>query len=84
MLRGKRSDFKTGPFAGSIGDTIAFFVFAAALEEGPTWAVSLLSSLGPIIVVFGGYIGYQERLRRPQILGIALILLGIVLATLPA
>ena len=67
-----------------IGDTIAFFVFAAALEEGPTWAVSLLSSLGPIIVVFGGYIGYQERLRRPQILGIALILLGIVLATLPA
>ena len=62
----------------------AFFVFAAALEEGPTWAVSLLSSLGPIIVVFGGYIGYQERLRRPQILGIALILLGIVLATLPA
>jgi drug/metabolite transporter (DMT)-like permease len=43
-----------------------------------------LSSLGPIIVVFGGYIGYQERLRRPQILGIALILLGIVLATLPA
>jgi drug/metabolite transporter (DMT)-like permease len=67
-----------------IGDTIAFFVFAAALEEGPTWAVSLLSSLGPIIVVFGGYIGYQERLRRPQILGLVLILLGIVLATLPA
>ena len=67
-----------------IGDTIAFFVFAAALEEGPTWAVSLLSSLGPIIVVLGGYIGYQERLRRPQILGLALILLGIVLATLPA
>ena len=67
-----------------IGDTIAFFVFAAALEEGPTWAVSLLSSLGPIIVVLGGYIGYQERLRRPQILGLALILVGIVLATLPA
>ncbi|MFM8404147.1 MAG: EamA family transporter, partial [Candidatus Limnocylindrus sp.] len=67
-----------------IGDTIAFFVFAAALEEGPTWAVSLLSSLGPIIVVLGGYIGYQERLRRPQLLGLALILLGIVLATLPA
>ncbi|MFM7781929.1 MAG: EamA family transporter, partial [Candidatus Limnocylindrus sp.] len=61
-----------------------FFVFAAALEEGPTWAVSLLSSLGPIIVVLGGYIGYQERLRRPQLLGLALILLGIVLATLPA
>jgi drug/metabolite transporter (DMT)-like permease len=67
-----------------IGDTIAFFVFAAALEEGPTWAVSLLSSLGPIIVVLGGYIGYQERLRRPQLLGLVLILLGIVLATLPA
>jgi len=35
-------------------------------------------------VVLGGYIGYQERLRRPQLLGLALILLGIVLATPPA
>jgi drug/metabolite transporter (DMT)-like permease len=67
-----------------VGDTIAFFVFAAALEVGPTWAVSLLSSLGPIIVVFGGYFGYQERLRLPQLAGIALILVGIALATLPA
>ena len=67
-----------------VGDTIAFFVFAAALEVGPTWVVSLLSSLGPIIVVLGGYIGYQERLRLPQLVGLALILVGIVLATLPA
>ena len=67
-----------------IGDTIAFFVFAAALEVGPTWAVSLLSSLGPIIVVLGGYLGYEERLRTPQLFGLAAILLGIILATLPA
>lgn len=67
-----------------VGDTIAFFVFAAALEVGPTWVVSLLSSLGPIIVVLGGYLGYQERLRLPQLAGLALILVGIVLATLPA
>jgi len=67
-----------------VGDTIAFFVFAAALEVGPTWVVSLLSSLGPIIVVLGGYVGYQERLRLPQLAGLALILFGIVLATLPA
>ena len=59
-----------------IGDTIAFFVFAAALEVGPTWAVSLLSSLGPIIVVLGGYLGYEERLRTPQLFGLAAILLG--------
>ena len=26
-----------------LGDTAAFFIFAAALEQGPTWAVSLLS-----------------------------------------
>jgi len=67
-----------------VGDTIAFFVFAAALEEGPTWAVALLSSLGPIIVVLGGYLGYKERLRAPQLAGLVLILIGIVLATLPA
>ena len=67
-----------------LGDTIAFFVFAAALEVGPTWAVSLLSSLGPIIVVLGGYLVYKERLRAPQLLGLGAILLGIILATLPA
>ena len=66
------------------GDTVAFFVFAAALEVGPTWAVSLLSSLGPIIVVLGGYLVYKERLRAPQLLGLGAILLGIILATLPA
>jgi small multidrug resistance pump len=67
-----------------LGDTVAFFVFAAALEVGPTWAVSLLSSLGPIIVVLGGYLVYKERLRAPQLLGLGAILLGIILATLPA
>ena len=67
-----------------VGDTVAFFVFAAALEVGPTWAVSLLSSLGPIIVVLGGYLVYKERLRAPQLLGLGAILLGIILATLPA
>ena len=55
-----------------------------SLEVGPTWAVSLLSSLGPIIVVLGGYFGYEERLRTPQLFGLAAILLGIILATLPA
>jgi drug/metabolite transporter (DMT)-like permease len=66
-----------------IGDTVAFFVFAAALEQGPTWAVSLLSSLGPIIVVLGGLFGYRERLRRPQMLGLGALAVGLVLATLP-
>jgi hypothetical protein len=67
-----------------LGDTIAFFVFAAALEQGPTWAVSLLSSLGPIIVVLGGLFGYRERLRLPQVLGLGALAVGLVLATLPA
>ena len=67
-----------------LGDTVALSAFAAALEVGPTWAVSLLSSLGPIIVVLGGYLVYKERLRAPQLLGLGAILLGIILATLPA
>ena len=67
-----------------IGDTVAFFIFAAALEQGPTWAVSLLSSLGPIIVVLGGLFGYRERLRRPQVLGLGALAAGLVLATLPS
>jgi drug/metabolite transporter (DMT)-like permease len=78
-----RSGLLLAAFVG-VGDTVAFFVFAAALEVGPTWAVSLLSSLGPIIVVLGGYLVYQERLRAPQLLGLGAILLGIILATLPA
>lgn len=67
-----------------IGDTVAFFIFAAALEQGPTWAVSLLSSLGPIIVVLGGFFGYRERLRRPQVIGLGALAVGLVLATLPS
>lgn len=67
-----------------LGDTIAFFIFAAALEQGPTWAVSLLSSLGPIIVVLGGLFGYRERLRLPQVFGLVALATGLVLATLPS
>lgn len=67
-----------------LGDTLAFFIFAAALEQGPTWAVSLLSSLGPIIVVLGGLVGYGERLRLPQVAGLGALAVGLVLATLPA
>lgn len=66
-----------------IGDTIAFFAFAAALETGATWAVSLLSSLGPIVVVLGGLFGYKERLRLPQVAGLAFVAVGVVLATVP-
>ena len=67
-----------------LGDTVAFFIFAAALEQGPTWAVSLLSSLGPIIVVLGGLFGYRERLRLPQVVGLGALAVGLVLATLPS
>lgn len=67
-----------------LGDTVAFFIFAAALEQGPTWAVSLLSSLGPIIVVLGGLFGYRERLRLPQVVGLGALAAGLVLATLPS
>ncbi len=70
--------------AVGVGDTLAFFVFASALAQGPTWAVSLLSSLGPIIVVLGGYLGYGERLRTTQLVGLGLIALGILFATIPA
>jgi drug/metabolite transporter (DMT)-like permease len=66
-----------------VGDTVAFFAFAAALENGATWAVSLLSSLGPIVVVLGGLVGYKERLRLPQVAGLAFVAVGVLLATLP-
>ena len=80
---GQRLD-RIGFALATLVDTIAFFIFAAALEQGPTWAVSLLSSLGPIIVVLGGLFGYRERLRRPQVLGLGALAAGLVLATLPA
>ncbi len=83
---GQRLDRRGIALAAFVGvaDTLAFFVFAAALEGGPTWAVSLLSSLGPIIVVLGGYFGYGERLRTAQLVGLASITLGIICASLPA
>ncbi len=83
---GQRLDRKGFALASlvGLGDTVAFFIFAAALEQGPTWAVSLLSSLGPIIVVLGGLFGYRERLRLPQVVGLGALAVGLVLATLPS
>ena len=83
---GQRLDRLGFALAGlvGLGDTVAFFIFAAALEQGPTWAVSLLSSLGPIIVVLGGLFGYREKLRLPQVLGLGSLAVGLVLATLPS
>jgi drug/metabolite transporter (DMT)-like permease len=34
--------------------------------------------------VLGGLFGYRERLRRPQVAGLAALAVGLVLATLPA
>jgi drug/metabolite transporter (DMT)-like permease len=78
-----RKGFALAPVVG-LGDRVALFSFAAALEQGPTGAVSLLSSLGPIIVVLGGLFGYRERLRLPQVVGLCALAVGLVLATLPA
>ena len=82
---GQRLDAKGFLLASlvGVGDTVAFFAFAAALENGATWAVSLLSSLGPIVVVLGGLLGYKERLRLPQVAGLGFVAIGVLLATLP-
>jgi len=52
---------------------------AFALEVAPAWLPGVAGPLGPIVVVGAGVLLFGERLRPPQLLGIALVGVGLVL-----
>ena len=43
---------------------------------------SLTSTL-VLLAILGGLVGYKERLRLPQVAGLAFVAVGVLLATLP-
>lgn len=60
-------------------DTMAFLANNFGLQKGPVAEVTVLASLYSAVTVVLALIFLNERLRRSQWLGIALILVGIVL-----
>jgi drug/metabolite transporter (DMT)-like permease len=59
----------------SSGQTLRAF----ALDVAPAWLVGVANPLGPIVVVTAGVLLFGERLRPPQLLGMGLVCVGLVL-----
>jgi drug/metabolite transporter (DMT)-like permease len=61
-------------------DAAAFIFFAEGLQRADAWLIGILSQSGRVIAVVGGFVLFQERLRRHQWLGISLVVVGLVLS----
>ena len=68
---------------GGVLDIGGFVAFAIGLEQAPTWIVGLASSFGPVVAVLVAVVGWGERLRPSQWLGLAGIAAGLVAVALP-
>ena len=68
---------------GGFLDIAGFVAFAIGLAEAPTWIVGLASSFGPVVAVMVAVVGWGERLRPNQWLGLVGIAAGLVAVALP-
>jgi drug/metabolite transporter (DMT)-like permease len=68
---------------GGLLDLGGFVAFANGLEQAPTWIVGLASSFGPVVAVMVAVVGWGERLRPSQWLGLVGIAAGLVAVALP-
>jgi drug/metabolite transporter (DMT)-like permease len=64
-----------------IGDTLATLLFAAASTRGLLSVVAVLSSLYPVVIVVLAWSILHERVARPQLVGVALALVGVTLVS---
>lgn len=67
------------PAVASIGllDTAANGLFAVAIQHGYITVVSVLGSEYPVVTVILAHVFLGERISRPQIAGVALVLTGV-------
>jgi drug/metabolite transporter (DMT)-like permease len=65
--------------AVGVGDTLANLLFVYASRLGNLGVVAVLASLFPVATVLLGWFILSERLTRPQYVGVALALTGVVL-----
>lgn len=61
-------------------DALSFVAFARAVLVAPAWLIGLISQSGRVISVLAGLLLFKERLGASQWVGIALVVVGLVLA----
>jgi drug/metabolite transporter (DMT)-like permease len=64
-----------------IFDTGATLLYAAASTRGLLSVVAVLASLYPVIIVALARIVLHERVARPQLAGVAIVLAGVALVS---
>jgi drug/metabolite transporter (DMT)-like permease len=64
-----------------IGDTGATLLYAAATTRGLLSVVAVLASLYPVVIVVLARLLLDERVARPQLLGVAVALAGVALVS---
>jgi drug/metabolite transporter (DMT)-like permease len=62
-------------------DTVATFLYAAATTHGLLSVVSVLASLYPVVLVVLARVVLHERVARPQLVGVAIVLAGVALVS---
>jgi drug/metabolite transporter (DMT)-like permease len=62
-----------------IGDTGATLLYAAATTRGLLSVVAVLASLYPVVIVVLARTLLNERIARPQLLGVGVALAGVAL-----
>jgi drug/metabolite transporter (DMT)-like permease len=58
------------------------FMTAEALKRVGANQVAILGALGPVTTIFFGFVGLDEQMTWPQMLGTVLVLAGVVLVTI--
>jgi drug/metabolite transporter (DMT)-like permease len=81
MLGVQRPSRRTWPLliGVGIGDTGATLLYAAATTRGLLSVVAVLASLYPVVIVALARTILNERIARPQLLGVAVALAGVAL-----
>jgi drug/metabolite transporter (DMT)-like permease len=66
------------PAAAGLFDVLAFLAYTRASQGGSVAVAAVASACFPLIVIAGGVVVFGERLRRVQILGISLTIVGLL------
>ena len=65
------------PAVAGLFDVLAFLAYTRASQSGAVAVAAVASACFPLIVIAGGVLVFGERLRRVQVLGISLTIVGL-------
>ncbi len=66
------------PVIAGLFDVLAFLAYARASQGGAVSIAAAASACFPLVVIAGGVLVFGERLRRVQVLGVSLTIVGLL------